>query len=56
MGMAKDEELSTISQLFLVLNADPKVAGHNGFVWTDDEFTQVNLFLSAIQHAWMYKA
>ena len=55
MGMAKDLELSTISQLFLVLNADPKVARHDRLVGTDDQLTKFYLPLAAVQHAGVNK-
>ena len=55
--MAKDFELSNhISILFLVLDADPKVAGHYRPIRANGKFSQFELFLSRLQHAGMHKA
>ena len=54
--MAKDFGLSHYtSTLFLVLNADPKVAGHDRPIGADGKLSQFKLLLSAIQHAGIYK-
>lgn len=45
-----------IPNLFLVLDADPKVAGHNRPIGTNGKFSEFKLLLAAIQHAWVYKA
>ena len=40
----------------MIFCADPKMAGHDGAIWADDQFAKFKLYLIDVHHTWVYQA